>query len=148
MLCVVWRVYTLYIVMSERPAAARICTCSLSRRMTDKRCSVYARLTRSSLSSGPELSALTLSLLVQIITNNNNFPMIIKSVRYNMVLSVSRRFSSVCNEKLHCMSLFMLQFIRRKGLDCLISFKKSAAQASLIQHHNILQESILTVLFI
>ncbi len=45
-LCVVWCVYTLYIVMSERSAAARICGCSLSlslspsRRMTDKRRSV------------------------------------------------------------------------------------------------------------
>ncbi len=29
-LCVVWCVYTLYIVMSERSAAARICGCSLS----------------------------------------------------------------------------------------------------------------------
>ncbi len=53
-LCVVWCVYTLYIVMSERSAAARICGCSLSRRrrMTDKRRSVPyadARLTRSSL---------------------------------------------------------------------------------------------------
>ncbi len=83
--------------------------------MTDKRRSVYARLTRSSLSSGPELSALTLSLLVQIITNNNNFPMIIKSVRYNMVLSVSRRFSSVCNEKLHLLVVVHAAVYQKKG---------------------------------
>ncbi len=31
-LCVVWCVYTLYIVMSERSAAARICGCSLSKK--------------------------------------------------------------------------------------------------------------------
>ncbi len=36
--------------------------------------------------------------------------------------------------------------LQKKGSnsDRLISFKKTAAQASLIQHHNILQESILS----
>ncbi len=31
-LCVVWSVFTLYIVMSEQPAAARIYACSLSKK--------------------------------------------------------------------------------------------------------------------
>ncbi len=67
-----------------------------------------------------------------------------------MVLSVSRRFSSVCNEKLHSHVVVHAAVHQKKGSDSdrLMSFKKTAAQASLIQHHNILQESIIAVLFI
>ncbi len=63
-----------------------------------------------------------------------------------MVLSVSRRFSSVCNEKLHLHVVVHAAVYQKKvsDSDCLMT----AAQASLIQHHNILQESILAVLFI
>ncbi len=50
-LCVVWCVYTLYIVMSERSATARICGCSLSLSLSlaPYRMRMHARLTRSSL---------------------------------------------------------------------------------------------------
>ncbi len=63
--------------------------------------------------------------------------MIIKFVRYN----------TICNEKLH-LHVIVHAAEERSNSDRLISFKKTAAQASLIQHHNILQESILTVLLI
>ncbi len=69
--------------------------------------------------------------------------MIIKSVRYNMVLSVSRRFSSVCNEKLHLhvvvhdavyqkkgsrQSDLIYQQLRHHLFNIIISYKKVFSQ--------------------
>ncbi len=70
---------TLYIVMSERSATARICGCSLSL----SRSVPYARLTRSSLFR--ILNSRINTIVAGANTNNSNFPLIIKSVRYNMV---------------------------------------------------------------
>ncbi len=63
-----------------------------------------------------------------------------------MVLSVSRRFSSVCNEKLLSHVVVHAAVYQKKGSDS--DRLMTAAQASLIQRHNILQESIIAGLFI
>ncbi len=113
--------------MSERPAAAGFVP-ALSRRMTDKRqqTEVFARLTRSSLSLPHPL---TLSLPVQ--TNNSSFPLIIKSVRYNMLFPDA----SVQFVMRSCTSLFMLQ--KKSDSDRLISLKKMYSTSYLTRKYSV-----------